>query len=229
MVMARTPGKRVISQQDNYVWLLLALLIFFFLGSLAAQLDLEILGRVMAMSLTGIVLVAVWSMEQGRYPFSSRVLLTLIFVGVEGGELLFGQFHLGTVQLVSLLVFSVVTIIMASRQVLLTGAVDSNKIVGAICIYLLMGIAWAEAYLLVERIFPGSIPALSGENWRHHTEDALYFSYVTLTTLGYGDISPVQPLARYLAYLQAVVGQFYIAIVVASLIGAKMSDDQREV
>ena len=226
--MAKRPGKKVISQQDNYVWLLLALFIFFFLGALAAQLDMEILGRLTAMALTAIILVAVWSMEQDRFPFSSRVALTLMFVMVEGGELLFESFHLGTVQLLSLLVFSVVTIIMASRQVLLTGAVDSNKIVGAICIYLLMGIAWAEAYLLVERLFPGSIPALSGENWRHHVEDALYFSYITLTTLGYGDISPAQPLARYLAYIQAVVGQFYIAIVVASLIGAKMSDDSRE-
>jgi len=226
--MARTPGKRLISQQDNYVWLLLALLIFFFLGSLAAQLDMEILARVTAVSLTAIILVAVWSMEHYRFPFSLKVGLTLMFVMVEGGELLFENFHLGTVQLVSLVVFSLLTIIMASRQVLLTGAVDSNKIVGAICIYLLMGIAWAEAYLLVERIFPGSIPALSGENWRHHVEDALYFSYITLTTLGYGDISPVQPLARYLAYIQAVVGQFYLAIVVASLIGARMSDDSRE-
>jgi voltage-gated potassium channel len=225
--MARTPAKRVITRRGNYVWLLVALLILFFLGSLAAQLDMVILGRVTAISLTAIILVAVWSVEQHRFPFSSKVGVTLIFVMVEGGETLFDYYHLGTVQLVSLLVFTVVTIIMASRQVLLTGAVDSNKIVGAICIYLLMGVAWAEAYLLVERIFPGSIPALSGENWRHHVDGALYFSYITLTTLGYGDISPMQPLARYLAYMQAVVGQFYIAIVVASLIGAKMSDDQR--
>lgn len=226
--MAKTPGKRVITQQDNYFWLLLALLVLFFLGALAAQLGLEILGRVMAMSLTAIVLVAVWSVEQHRFPFSSRVLLTLVFVAVEGSELLFAQFNLATLQLISILAFTVITIVLASRQVLLTGAVDSNKIIGAICIYLMMGIAWAEAYLLIERIFPGSIPALSGDIWRHHVEDALYFSYVTLTTLGYGDISPVQPLARYMVYMQAIVGQFYIAIVVASLIGARMSDDQRD-
>ena len=116
----------------------------------------------------------------------------------------------------------------ASRQVLLTGAVDSNKIVGSICIFLMMGVAWAVTYLLLERMFPGSIPGLSGENWRHHVQDALYFSYVSLTTLGYGDISPAQPLARYLAYMQAVVGQFYVAIVVASLVGAVMASDKRD-
>lgn len=137
-------------------------------------------------------------------------------------------YHLGTLQIVLLLLFTVGTIVVASRQVLLTGAVDFNKIIGSICIYLLIGMAWAVAYLLVERLFPGSVPALSGDHWREHVQDALYFSYVTLTTLGYGDISSTQPLARYLAYMQAIVGQFYVAIVVASLIGARMSGDSRE-
>ena len=221
--MAKTPGKRVITQQDNYFWLLLALLIFFFLGALAAQLGLEVLGRVMAISLTAIILVAVWSMEQDRFSFSFRAVLTFIFISVEASELLFARFNLSTLQLISILTFTVITIIMASRQVLLTGAVDSNKIIGAICIYLLMGIAWAEAYLLIERIFPGSIPALSGDIWRHHVEDALYFSYVTLTTLGYGDISPAEPFSRVVVYLEAIIGVFYMAIVVASLIGAHKS------
>ena len=89
---------------------------------------------------------------------------------------------------------------------------------------MLMGIGWALAYLLVENLFPGSIPPLSGENWRYEVQEAVYFSYVSLTTLGFGDISPIQPLARYLTFMQAIVGQFYIAIVVASLIGARLSD-----
>ncbi len=91
--MARTPAKRVITQRDNYVWLLMALLILFFLGSLAAQLDMEILGRVTAIALTAIILVAVWSVEQHRFPFSSKVWVTLIFVMVEGGETLFDYYH----------------------------------------------------------------------------------------------------------------------------------------
>lgn len=226
--MSKAQKKSRISKADNYYWLFVALLVLFFAGSLAAELGLEILGRLMAVSLTFIVLVAVWSLEQHRVPFSSRILVTLLFILIEGSELFFAHFNLSTLQLVSVLAFSVGTIIVACRQVLLTGGIDFNKIVGAICIYLLMGVAWAEGYLLIERLFPGSIPALSGDNWRHHVDDALYYSYVTLTTLGFGDIVPVKPLARYFTYLQAMVGQFYIAIVVASLIGAKMSDDKRE-
>ena len=219
--------KRRITEADNYFWMLLALLVLLFLSAVADQLGDEILNRFMGTMLTAVILVAVWSLEHERFPFNSRVGVTVLFIVIEGSEFILEHFHLGTLQLATLLLFAIGTIIVACRQVLLTGAVDSNKIVGAICIYMLMGMAWAEAYLLVERLFPGSLPALSGEHWRNHVHDALYFSYVSLTTLGFGDISPTQPLARYLAYMQAVVGQFYIAIVVASLIGARMSDDKR--
>jgi hypothetical protein len=54
-------------------------------------------------------------------------------------------------------------------------------------------------------------------------QELFYFSFVTMTTLGYGDISPVAPLARSLAYLQAVVGQMYIAILVAGLVSAHVA------
>lgn len=223
-----TAHREEISEKNNYFWLLMALLVLFFLSALADQLGLLILTRLTAVSLTAIVLVAVWSLERHRFPLSSRVAVTVMFVLFEGAEYVLELYHTGTLQLFSILLFTVSTIVVASRQVLLTGAVDSNKIVGSICIYLLMGMAWAVAYLLVERLLPGSIPGLSGANWRHHMQDALYFSYISLTTLGYGDISPVQPLARYLAYMQAMVGQFYVAVVVASLIGARMADDTRD-
>jgi voltage-gated potassium channel len=217
-----------ITQRDNYFWLLLALLVLFFASALAAQMEMRLLARLTAVSLTGIILVAVWSVEKHRFPFSSRVGVTIVFVLLEGSEFFLEIYHLGTLQMISLLLFTVGTIVLSSRQVLMTGSVDANKIVGSICIFLLMGIAWAEAYLLVERFFPGSIPALSGDSWRAHLEGALYFSYVSLTTLGYGDISPAQPLARYLAYMEAVTGQFYVAIVIASLIGGSVSGATRQ-
>jgi uncharacterized membrane protein len=53
--------------------------------------------------------------------------------------------------------------------------------------------------------------------------DFVYFSFVTMTTLGFGDISPNLPVARFLVYLEAIVGQFYLAILVASLVGSRMS------
>ncbi|MDB4410029.1 potassium channel family protein, partial [Gammaproteobacteria bacterium] len=60
--------------------------------------------------------------------------------------------------------------------------------------------------------------------WLENYTSAIYFSFVTITTLGYGDISPVLPLARFLVIMEAIVGVFYMAILVASLIGVRMSD-----
>jgi hypothetical protein len=146
--------------------------------------------------------------------------LLLIIVAA---EFIFEHYSMALLQLITILAFTVMTIVIASKQVLLSGSVDSNKIIGAICIYMFLAIAWAMGYLLVEQIFPGSLPALEGADWRDDMHKAVYYSFVTITTLGFGDISPVQPLARYLTYLEAVTGQFYIAILVASLIGVKLS------
>ena len=119
------------------------------------------------------------------------------------------------------LVFFVGAAYNAAHQVLLSQQVKINVIVGAMAIYLLLGLIWASLYALVLLFEP---QALHGIQLVEQTSDfpkLLYFSYVTLTTLGYGDITPAMPLTRTLAYLEAITGTFYLAIVVASLIGAR--------
>jgi hypothetical protein len=58
--------------------------------------------------------------------------------------------------------------------------------------------------------------------------DLVYFSFVSLTTMGFGDITPTLPMARYLTYMEGIVGQFYLAILVASLIGARVANWQQK-
>ena len=113
---------------------------------------------------------------------------------------------------------------LAARQVLFTGPIDGNKIVGAICIYLLIGLIWALSYLFIAQAVPGAFNGLEQVIWYDNFADVAYYSFVTLTTLGYGDISPVVPVARFLVYMEAIVGVFYMAILVASLIGIRTSN-----
>ena len=174
--------------------------------------------------LSVIILVAVWSMQRDIRSLHSRLGISALLLIIVALELLFDHYGLAMFQLVTLLVFFTMTTIFACRQVLFSGSVDLNEIVGAICIYIFLAVAWALAYLLVEQLFPGSIPELEGADWRDSMQRALYYSFVTMTTLGFGDISPLQPLARYLTYLEAVTGQFYIAVLVASLIGVRLAD-----
>jgi hypothetical protein len=111
--------------------------------------------------------------------------------------------------------------------VLARGPVTLDRISGAVCVYLFLGLTWGSLFLLVELVAPGSmsVPAsgpVAAEVLQHGRDvggNFSYFSFVTLTTLGYGDILPVSRLARVLAWLEAVVGQLYLTVLVAALVG----------
>jgi hypothetical protein len=122
-----------------------------------------------------------------------------------------------------LLVFFVVSIWIASRHLLLSGEIDINKIIGAICIYLLLGLNWAMYYLFINIASPDSFHGLTSTAIGAQFSEFVYYSFATITTLGYGDLTPVKPIARTLAYLEAIVGQFYVAVLVAWLVGTYLS------
>ena len=82
-------------------------------------------------------------------------------------------------------------------------------------------------YLLIAQAIPGAFNGIEQLVWYENFADISYFSYVTVTTLGYGDITPVAHLARFLVYMEAVVGVFYMAILVASLIGIRIRESQK--
>src|SRR5262245_9830583 len=98
-----------------------------------------------------------------------------------------------------------------------------DSVLGAVCGYLFLGLAWAVLYGMIEEIRPGSFaisPRLvtGGEVARPLPHVLTYYSFVTLTTVGYGDISPVSSAARTLAWMEAITGQFYLAVIVAGLV-----------
>ncbi len=99
--------------------------------------------------------------------------------------------------------------------------VTADVIMEAINVYLLIGILGAALLKLLNIYVPGSIEAISPNADIH---EYLYFSFVTLTTLGYGDISPSFPLAKTLTVLLAIFGQFYIAVIMAFLVSKFMSN-----
>lgn len=109
--------------------------------------------------------------------------------------------------------------------------VTRDRLRGAACAYLLMGVAWALAYILIYIWSPGSLVAGDAILKLHGAADSepielghlTYYSFVTLTTLGYGDITPVRPLASTLAWLEALAGQFYLTVLVAFLVGRRLA------
>jgi len=217
-----------LDQTENFIWLLLALILLFFFNALFTQLELHLISGLISSLTTVAILVAVWSLERGRSWLRARSGITLLLCLLQAMDILFRHYELDLLRLLVLITLAIATIYFCARRVLFSGHVDTNKIVGAICIYLLLALTWGMIYAVLELVFPGSIRGIGQGEWGSSRDDALYFSYVTLTTLGYGDITPVQPLARYFAYMQAVTGQFYTAILVASLIGVRLADRNKE-
>jgi hypothetical protein len=105
-------------------------------------------------------------------------------------------------------------------QVFRAGQVTPARLQGAIAVYLLFGLAWAHAYHIVSILHPGSFNVSDGA--LETVADWIYFSYVTLTTVGYGDITPMLPIARNLAVVEALTGQIYLAVLVARLVAMEV-------
>lgn len=112
------------------------------------------------------------------------------------------------------------------RDVIREGEVDLNKLCGAVCLYLLIGILFGQLYQLCDVFDPGSMMIESSKFQMHGEINAFersnicnYFSFVTLTTLGYGDVQPLSRATRTLAYTEALLGQIYLAILVSRLVG----------
>ena len=121
--------------------------------------------------------------------------------------------------LVVLIIFFAVAIL---SYVLGRGKVSWDKIYGAVCAYLLLGYAWTFAYSLIEELQPGSFKSLASPAPHDLIERVMqlrYFSFVTLATVGYGDIVPATAAARTTALLEAIVGQFYLVALVGRLVG----------
>jgi hypothetical protein len=128
-----------------------------------------------------------------------------------------------------LAVFYKLLIIAFTGQLIRAQKIDLQVIFGTLCLYLIIGLFWGALYSLLYELSPGSF---SGTLLEADKDSLLttfnYFSMVTLTTLGYGDITPQNHPAGALCQIEAITGQFYIAVVVAWLVGNFIADRQRQ-
>jgi len=117
-------------------------------------------------------------------------------------------------------------------RAILVKQASGDAIFGAVCGYLLLGIIWSVLYSAVETASPGSFcmppPSDPGVLAARPDRGALgYYSFITLATVGYGDVTPATPLTRTLAWMEAITGQFYLAVLVAGLVGFKVTQAMR--
>lgn len=116
----------------------------------------------------------------------------------------------------------------AIRYSLSSVQVDAEHLYAALSAYLLIGVCWGVIYVAVSYVHPGGL-LVGGAPLQHGLGmgDAIYFSFVTLATLGYGDITPATPVVRGLTVFEAIIGQLYLAIMVARLVSLQTAVQSR--
>jgi hypothetical protein len=214
-----------------------ACLFFSLLLTMVAAPVLAALGfstRFMEIFLALNILTAVLITLFGFRAYVGLGLLVLVFATRGGYSLLDNEQLLMTSQGAGVLT-CLVSVLVMFRYILKEGEVDSERIFAALNTYLMIGIMCGLLFFIFEEQWPGSL-SVPGSSFTGSKKiqlgHAIYFSFVTLGTLGYGDITPVGGPARALAVSEAIVGQMYLVVVVARLVslyeGSAIRGDRRQ-
>jgi hypothetical protein len=177
--------------KNNFFWLLLALLIFLIGVPLADDHTVLSGPAVKLFVFSCFLVIGVWSLKRFGKFFS--VGIALVLAGITLNVLAFSSpsatFHYGS--LAALFAFLLIVVFCTFTQVVFGTEISANRLVGAVCVYLTLGVIWAVAYSILEMTFPGSFQGFVPMEDREWDSEWLYFSFVTMTTLGYGVSLPL--------------------------------------
>lgn len=207
-------------RDNNFSYLFLALLIFLIGIPIVHDLNLMSTSVSRAVGISCLLGIGIWSLLGAGRLFTAGMMLVVTGIALNVAFSLAENALLQVTSLIALFAFLLLAIINTLQLVAAGNEINSNRIIGAVCVYLLFGLMWSIAYALLEFSEPGSFQGLPEPALSTWTSDWIYYSFVTLTTLGYGDITPISRTARVLTYSEAITGQFYLAVLVAGLVSA---------
>ena len=206
-------------EQKGHRTLLLALLTLLLVNPFFQHYDT--FQWLLAVFLTMVLLAAVRTVASRVRQYRLALVLAVLAVAPQFGVLIERSEWLETVRYLAMMSFLFWVCALLLRNIIVRShTVTTDLILGAINIYLMMGVAFAFMFGLIEHLQPGSYTGL-GESMLalDPVFPFLYFSFITLTTLGYGDITPITSFGMTAAYTEAMFGQLYLAILVARLVG----------
>jgi hypothetical protein len=223
------PGER----KDFRFWTLFGTLALLFILSPILRAELAALASILTGGLFLVVLLsAVAAVAERRRDQVIAVVLVVPYVAVWTANLFVESVGLWVLGDALAMAFIGWVIVVLLGHVFRVERVTGEIIAASMCVYLLIAVFWAEAYSIIWVLDPSSFSdALAQKGGRemgppgHPT--VIYFSLVTMTTLGYGDVVPRVEYARTLAAMQAVVGQLYIAVLIARLVGLHIAQSRR--
>ena len=216
-------------QNRRYWFVLLVQAFLFFISSLTRDRPLLLLLFIIGLfGIFGTVILTIWKARLPR----------LLAIGSAAAALASGYLAFPTLRFeepaiaylaaccVAYALFILIAIVSIGADVLVRERVTLDCILGSIGVYMFLGMFFAFLFGLMVLLVPGSFhcDANGGTFWAPGLNDLLYFSYSTLTTTGYGDITPSHPVVRTLATFESIVGTLYIAVMISRLVSLHVAE-----
>jgi hypothetical protein len=227
-------SRRGISQSEVFRYggsgtvLLVALLLYVGLQPL-------MLGGLVARVFGGVIVVVI--LAAGTIAASRSYLLrgigfvlAAVTFGLQLGWLTTGNTTIEAAMMATFAVFCFYTALVILRHVLSFGPLYADRVHAALSVYILLALSWAGAYAMVEIVWPGAFSVSVGTGPKPEGSallaEMIHLSIATITSTGYGDVTPVAPFARSLSQLEQLTGVFYIAVLISRLIGLYPMEDR---
>lgn len=219
----------------KFTLLFLSLILLFVLYPIAAELGqgaalLDILGSL-------VLLAAVYAIaRQRRAKWAAGIMAAITLAANWGGNIAHSR-ALDLLTCVAYAAFFAFAAIIITRNILAEQQVSFDVILGGACVYMILGLLWANLFTFMAFVQPNSFGghSIQAEFLREEARwfsadnaDLIYFSFTTLSTLGYGDIMPTSHATRSLAALEAILGQLYLTVLVARLVGLHIARSTRK-
>ncbi len=204
---------------NRFYFLLISIVLFMILRPFME--GLVGISFLMQLFITAILLSGIYAVSEGR--------ISLVFALLTGLPALFANwsFQLLKISFLFLIHHIFAGLFFAVAAIIIVRHLGNQKIItvdlllGAVCGYFLIGFMWGDIYILLETIQPGSFN-LGGQKVPD-MDSLIYFSFVTLATLGYGDIVPLTEQAQSFAIIEAIMGQMYLVVNIAILVAIHIS------
>ena len=206
-----------LERNNRFLVLLISLVLFFIIYPMLEQ--SIVATRVLNLLFLWILLSGVYAIANTRGPLIFSLTLVVLTTVLRWAYYFYELNSLSILESMGNVILFVFIGVHILQFILRQRIITAELIYAGLSVYLIFGLAWASIYQIIDMWQPGSFIVSKLENPRQDFFQMWYFSMVTLTTLGYGDIAPVSMIARSFVVMEAIMGQFYLAILIASLVG----------
>ena len=217
-----------LNTQNNFVYLFFSLITLLFSATVVVEVPGGFGEDIFSFVILVMLVVSLKSLNADKtWKWTAYSIIATFIVLTILGKFLSHQVSV-YFMLFTLLIFFIRSFTIAAKQVLFVGGIDGNKIIGSLTLYILLGLIWTMVYLIILAMDPQAFTGIEASNWQQAFARVAYYSFVTLTTLGYGDILPTNHIAEFFVYIEAIIGVFYMAIIVSSLISLHLSENEEK-